>query len=106
MPTLILSGAVDPATPPEWGEKVLKNLSNAVHLVAPGGHHIITGEGCIPQLIASFIVKGNAKGLDTRCTQSILPLAIHLQPSAAKKFTDAVKKSEDEKFERASHDSH
>lgn len=82
LPVLILSGAVDPVTPPRWGEQVKAGLSNAIHVIAPGGHHIISGEGCIAQLMAAFIVKGDGKTLDTKCAQNIQPLAIHIPPSA------------------------
>ena len=82
LPVLILSGAVDPVTPPHWGESVKAGLPNAIHIIAPGGHHIISGDGCIAQLIAAFIVKGEGKTLDTKCAQNIQPLAIHIPPSA------------------------
>ncbi|MET0355139.1 MAG: alpha/beta hydrolase [Cellvibrio sp.] len=95
VPTLILSGAMDPVTPPRWGEVVANNLPNAVHVVAPGGHHIITGDGCISQLIAAFIIKGDAKSLDTKCAQNIQPLAIHIPP-AAKQLDHTEKNSTDE----------
>jgi len=82
VPALLLSGAVDPVTPPRWGEFVGKGLKNSLHLVVPGGHHIVTPEGCIAQLITAFITKGDAQGLDSSCVQNIQPLAIHLPPSA------------------------
>ena len=89
LPVLILSGAMDPVTPPHWGDFVRKNLTNAVHVVAPGGHHIISGDGCISQLIASFIAKGDGKNLDTKCAKNIQPLAIHLPSSAIEKSKDS-----------------
>lgn len=83
VPVLILSGAVDPVTPPLWGKLVQKSLPNAVHLIAPGGHHIVTMEGCISQLVAQFIAKGEAKSLDGQCVKNIQPLAIHIPPQAS-----------------------
>jgi hypothetical protein len=80
---------MDPVTPPHWGDFVKKNLTNAIHVVAPGGHHIITGEGCISQLVAAFIAKGDGKNLDRTCAQNIQPLAIHLPSSAIAKSTDS-----------------
>lgn len=82
LPVLMLSGAMDPVTPPHWAERVKKSLSNAAHIIAPGGHHIISQEGCIAQLIAAFIVKGSARDLDGQCANNIQPLAIHLSPLA------------------------
>jgi pimeloyl-ACP methyl ester carboxylesterase len=75
VPTLLLSGARDPVTPPVWGEQVLTGLSNAKHAVAPGGHHSITFDGCTSRLIAQFIHTGDIDALDTRCVERILPLS-------------------------------
>lgn len=82
LPALLLSGAMDPVTPPRWGELVRQQLKNSLHLVVPGGHHIVTAEGCISQLITAFIAKGNIQGIDSSCVQNIQPLAIHLPASA------------------------
>jgi fermentation-respiration switch protein FrsA (DUF1100 family) len=81
LPVLALSGAVDPVTPPYWGEQVKVGLTNLSHIVVPGGHHIVTSEGCIAQLITMFITTGNAKGLDASCAKNIQPLAIYIPPS-------------------------
>ncbi len=82
LPALLISGAVDPVTPPRWGDLVKSRLKNAEHLIVPGGHHIVTAEGCVAQLISAFIAKGDAHSLDSRCVQNIQPLAIHLPVSA------------------------
>ena len=89
LPVLILSGAMDPVTPPHWGDYIAQELTNATQIVAPGGHHIITGEGCISQLVATFIATADGKKLDTQCAQNIQPLAIHIPPSAVEKSADA-----------------
>lgn len=74
VPTLLLSGARDPVTPPYWAEQVLPGLSRGRHAVAPGGHHSITRDGCTSRLIAQFIHTGNIEQLDTHCVEKILPL--------------------------------
>lgn len=74
VPSLLLSGQRDPVTPPRWAEQMMQNLDEALHLVAPGGHHSITRDGCIAQLIAHFIHQGKADQLDTDCVKNILPL--------------------------------
>ena len=43
IPTLILSGTLDPVTPLEWGEEVARQLTNARHLVVNGGGHGVGG---------------------------------------------------------------
>lgn len=109
LPVLMLSGAIDPVTPPHWSDSVAKNLPNATQVTAPGGHHIITTEGCISQLIAAFIAKGDGKTLDTKCASNIQPLAIHIPPSAIDKTKiDDESKNADSKNgeEGVAHDSH
>src|SRR5690606_13369190 len=78
VPTLLLSGQRDPVTPPRWADLVAGHLSQAKHLVAPGGHHSITRDGCVSQLITLFIHYGNTENLDARCVKDIAPLAPYL----------------------------
>ena len=74
IPTLMLSGQRDPVTPPRWAEQVGQHLSQARHLIAPGGHHSITHDGCVAQLIAQFIQRASAETLETDCVENIQPL--------------------------------
>lgn len=83
VPTLLLSGARDPVTPPHWAENVMEGLSRAKHGIAPGGHHSITRDGCSAQLIAQFIHTGNIEHLDVSCTNKILPLQPYFGVDAA-----------------------
>lgn len=78
VPTLLLSGQRDPVTPPRWAEQVSEHLSQARHLIAPGGHHSITREGCVAQLIAQFIKQGSATSIDGTCVNKIQPLPPYL----------------------------
>jgi pimeloyl-ACP methyl ester carboxylesterase len=55
VPTLILSGGLDPVTPPANGEIVAKSLSNSRHVVAAGYGHIVSPHACAPRLIEKFI---------------------------------------------------
>jgi pimeloyl-ACP methyl ester carboxylesterase len=71
VPTLILSGGIDPATPPRHGEEVAKTLSNVKHFVAPQIGHGVSLHGCAPRLIESFVRKANPEGLDGRCLERI-----------------------------------
>ena len=67
-PVLILSGALDPVTPPSWGERVAQTLPNARHIVVPGAGHGASGVGCVPHLIAEFLSGGPAD-LDAGCAE-------------------------------------
>src|SRR5262249_51472315 len=70
IPTLILSGAVDPVTPPQKGEEVAKYLSNSRHIVINNAGHAFNSE-CLDTLRAEFIAKGSAKKLDAACVETI-----------------------------------
>ena len=67
IPTLVLSGEVDPVTPPVWGEQIAKTLPAARHIVIPGTGHTAGGTGCGLRIIRNFIDKGTTEGLDTSC---------------------------------------
>jgi pimeloyl-ACP methyl ester carboxylesterase len=71
IPTLILSGDIDPITPPVWGEEIAKTLANSTHIVLPGTGHTAGGTGCGRRLIKAFIDAGTAESLDTSCVQKI-----------------------------------
>jgi pimeloyl-ACP methyl ester carboxylesterase len=65
--TLIMSGEIDPVTPPVWGEEIAKTLPNSKHIVMPGTGHTAGGTGCGRRLIKAFIDAGSAQNLDTSC---------------------------------------
>ena len=69
-PTLVLSGDLDPVTPPYWGEKVSTHLKNSRHIVVPGVGHG-TNYGCVPKLMAEFIDAADATGLDAACVEQL-----------------------------------
>ncbi len=62
VPVLVLSGGVDPATPPRHGEQVARTLPRALHLVAPYLGHGVTLHGCAPELIQRFVRQADAAG--------------------------------------------
>ena len=66
LPVLIISGRLDPDTPPEWGQEVGKHLPNSLHLVLEGMSHL-SPPACAWEIINQFISSGSAKGLDTSC---------------------------------------
>lgn len=73
-PVLLLSGELDPVTPPRWGELAAATLPNALHVVVPGGAHGyggMPGAECVEALVVRFVVQSSAQGLDTSCVQRI-----------------------------------
>jgi pimeloyl-ACP methyl ester carboxylesterase len=67
VPVLLLSGELDPVTPPRYGEQVLAGLTNGRHLVARGTGHNAMPAGCMPKLVSLFVQDANAKDLDVSC---------------------------------------
>ncbi len=71
-PVLLISGGLDPVTPPRWGEEVAKWLPNSRHFVIPNGSHSFNRlSGCADVVIADFISKGGTDSLDFSCASKI-----------------------------------
>ena len=66
LPVLLLSGELDPVTPPEFAETTIQTLSNAQHLIAKGQGHNVFPLGCMPDIITDFFVDPEAE-LDVEC---------------------------------------
>lgn len=71
VPVLLLSGELDPVTPPEYADRVAAHFDRATHLVAPGQAHIVATRGCIGDLVSEFIASADASGLDTECLSQL-----------------------------------
>ncbi len=71
VPTLVLSGKLDPVTPPRWGDMLVESLSNARHVIAPGLGHGTSAMGCIPDLIETFLGSADAAALDAACVEEL-----------------------------------
>jgi len=71
-PTLLISGSLDPVTPPSRGALVAKHLPNSRHVViAKAAHGAGRGTPCMKDMIRQFLDQGSAKGLDTSCVSAI-----------------------------------
>jgi pimeloyl-ACP methyl ester carboxylesterase len=71
MPVLILSGGLDPVTPPGFGDEVKRSLPNSLHFVAPNVGHGVSTQGCAPKLIKRFIEKASVAELDGECLKRV-----------------------------------
>jgi pimeloyl-ACP methyl ester carboxylesterase len=83
VPALLLSGDVDPVTPPSWAELAAARLTNATHLTAPFTAHGVVGTGCGRRLVQDFVERGSAEGLDTSCLRAIKRPPFFLSPAGA-----------------------
>jgi pimeloyl-ACP methyl ester carboxylesterase len=54
-PVLMLSGALDPVTPPRRAEAAGKHMAKARHLVVANAGHGISQLGCTPRLLREFL---------------------------------------------------
>jgi len=75
IPTLLVSGELDPVTPPAYGDQLLKTLSNARHVVLPGGAHTegFLGGHCIGGILNDFIKDAALGRLETFCLDRLSP---------------------------------
>jgi len=69
VPTLLLSGGLDPVTPPAYGDEVSKTLRNSRHVVAAGYGHNVSPHACAPRLIADFIEQAGFDKLSPTCVR-------------------------------------
>jgi pimeloyl-ACP methyl ester carboxylesterase len=82
VPVLVLSGGLDPATPPRHGASVAERLGNARHVVSPHLGHGLSGQACAPRLITRFVREGDFVNLDAECLEK-LPAASFFEPIEA-----------------------
>ncbi|KZN30911.1 hypothetical protein N480_02865 [Pseudoalteromonas luteoviolacea S2607] len=69
IPTMLLSGGLDPATPPSWAELTMVDMHNAKHLIAPTATHGVAAQTCANKLIGEFIDTRSFENLDTTCLE-------------------------------------
>ena len=74
VPVLLLSGELDPVTPPRWGDEAAQTLSRHKHIVVPGAHHGSSSLGCVPDIIDEFYHSVDPQALDTTCVNDIVAL--------------------------------
>ena len=79
VPVLLISGARDAVTPPDFGDRVAKLLPNSRHIIFPESSHGNTGF-CGIKLIADFIEKGSAETLDVSCVTQQKPPKFKINP--------------------------
>ena len=71
VPTLLLSGGIDPATPPNHATEVEGTLTRVRHLVAPHVGHGLSMQGCAPRLVERFVKSADPTSIDSQCLADI-----------------------------------
>jgi pimeloyl-ACP methyl ester carboxylesterase len=67
MPVLVLSGALDPVTPPALGTKTAALFASSRHIIVPASGHISSGFGCAPKILQAFLDDLEPAKLDIKC---------------------------------------
>jgi pimeloyl-ACP methyl ester carboxylesterase len=71
---LLLSGADDPVTPPEYAALAQRAFADSRHVIVAGHGHGQLGTPCVDRIIENFVTAGSATTLDTRCTEKLKPM--------------------------------
>jgi pimeloyl-ACP methyl ester carboxylesterase len=86
--TLVLSGGLDPVTPPRHGERVAKALgAKARHVVVPNAGHGVMALGCMRDVLFRFVDAAgddDALRVDAACVTGIPRPPMFALPEAAK----------------------
>jgi pimeloyl-ACP methyl ester carboxylesterase len=73
VPTLILSGDLDPATPPRWAKEAADDLPHAFLIRFHGiGHGVLDDRPCVSHLVGRFVADPTAAPVND-CTQALEP---------------------------------
>jgi pimeloyl-ACP methyl ester carboxylesterase len=82
VPVVLISGEMDPASRPYWGEVAARSLPNSTQIVVPGGAHV-PENSCVSDVREQLFANGSVKGLNLDCVARMRPLPFNL-PEAAK----------------------
>ena len=83
IPTLLLSGELDPATPPDWGTMAMAKMTNARHLIAPHASHGVASQTCGNRLVAELVENGDIENIEGDCLEDTSARGFYLNPSSA-----------------------
>ena len=81
LPILILSGDLDPVTPPVWGQQIADKWKNSRHVIVPGNGHGTIGTGCVVKVAAEFLKTADPAKLDASCVNKVKRPPFFLGPS-------------------------
>ena len=73
VPTLVMAGEFDPATPVAWAKLAARTLSNSQTVVFPGESHGVSPTKCGLQIVMQFLT-GPSEPIDSACADDYVPL--------------------------------
>jgi pimeloyl-ACP methyl ester carboxylesterase len=83
VPVVLITGTLDPVTPPEFAAEIRQTLPNRVHVLVKFGGHSLEGSthmDCLDRIEHAFINGGTATGLDTSCATEMKRPGFALAP--------------------------
>ncbi|MBB1268467.1 alpha/beta hydrolase [Shewanella sp. SR44-3] len=90
IPTLLLSGELDPATPPSWGVLAQEKLNNSQHFIAPYATHGVAYQSCANDLVAQLVSTGSVKELNGECLQKDVRRSFYLNANSVEPVTEVM----------------
>jgi len=81
IPTLLLSGELDPATPPDWAKLAMTGMENAKHLIAPYAAHGVAMQSCANRIVAQLIEESSILELNGDCLKDVRKRGFYLNAS-------------------------
>jgi pimeloyl-ACP methyl ester carboxylesterase len=79
VPTLLVSGYMDPVTPPRWADAVARHLPQSRHIVIRHMSHSVDSD-CIDLLAAAFVASPSVDMEEHPCVAELLPLPFMVEP--------------------------
>lgn len=92
IPTIVLNGTADPATPYEGAKSVFQHLEDGYFVTETGGPHVIFGWGvsCVDDLVTAFLVDDEVPARETTCDGIVADEFVPLAPLHASDFSDPI----------------
>jgi pimeloyl-ACP methyl ester carboxylesterase len=72
IPMLLITGALDPVTPPRFAEAVAAGAFNTTVVIVPGMAHA-GAPRCVDEVVSAFIARGSMQGVDISCVAGVRP---------------------------------
>ncbi len=81
VPTLLLSGELDPVTPPRWAARAARTLSRSREVVVPGAGHGTITIPCVTGMVTRFVDAADPEVVDAACLDRLGPPPFVIDPS-------------------------
>lgn len=76
IPALLITGELDPVTPPSDAERVARSLPNSRVVIVPNAGHLpfdLSDPQCIDRVMVAFLHRGSVEGLALGCIDALEP---------------------------------